>query len=144
MHLEYQEILKNNPDLEEKVSNYPSKVFSGKESDIVESPNVFFCYAIPGLENVKSDDEEQKWSFDTGITKWYLFDVESGNIFEEPTSITEIIRSTTDTSRSLSMARASLIDIRKSMDKHIKNTYLKSIQAPIGVKPKLTAWMEIW
>ena len=144
MHLEYQEILKNNPDLEQKVSNYPSKVFSGKESDIVESPKVFFCYAIPGLETVKSDDEEQKWSFDIGITKWYLYDVESGNIFEEPTSITEIIRSTTDTSRSLSMARASLIDIRKSMDKHIKNTYLKSIQAPIGVKPKLTAWMEIW
>ena len=42
-----------------------------------------------------------------GIMKWYLFDVESGNIFDEPTSITEIIRSTTDTSRSLSMARTS-------------------------------------
>jgi len=29
------------------------------------------------------------------------------------------------------------------LEKHIKDTYLKSLQAPIGVKPVLKAWMEL-
>jgi len=29
------------------------------------------------------------------------------------------------------------------VDKHITNTYLKKVQAPIGVKPVLKAWMEL-
>ena len=70
MHLEYQEILNNNPELEERLFNYPSKVFSGKESDMVISPKVFFCYSIPGMENAKSDTDEQEWTFESGITKW--------------------------------------------------------------------------
>ena len=96
------------------------------------------------MESSKSDKDENEWTFEAGITKWYLYDVESGDIIEEPTSINDIIRSTPDTPRELNIARESLIEIRKSMDKHIKNTYLKSVQAPIGVKPKLAAWMEIW
>ena len=30
-----------------------------------------------------------------------------------------------------------------SLNKHIKNTYLKQVQAPIGVKPNLKCWMEL-
>ncbi len=30
-----------------------------------------------------------------------------------------------------------------TVDKHIKNTYLKQIQTPIGVKPVLKCWMEL-
>ena len=30
-----------------------------------------------------------------------------------------------------------------SLNKHIKNTYLKQVQAPIGVKPVLKCWMEL-
>ena len=29
------------------------------------------------------------------------------------------------------------------LKKHIKNTYLKKVEAPLGVNPKLLAWMEI-
>jgi len=29
--------------------------------------------------------------------------------------------------------------IRRKIDKHIKNTYLKKMQAPVGVKPILNA-----
>jgi hypothetical protein len=36
-----------------------------------------------------------------------------------------------------------LTDIRLKVEKHIKNSYLKSLQAPIGVKPVLKAWMEL-
>ena len=36
-----------------------------------------------------------------------------------------------------------LIDIRDKVRKHIKNSYLKNIDAPLGVVPTLLAWMEI-
>lgn len=32
---------------------------------------------------------------------------------------------------------------RESVERHIKNSYLKQVQAPIGVKPVLKAWMEL-
>jgi hypothetical protein len=34
-------------------------------------------------------------------------------------------------------------ELRGKIEKHIKNTYLKSVQAPVGVKPVLKAWMEL-
>jgi hypothetical protein len=36
-----------------------------------------------------------------------------------------------------------LSEIRKKIEKHIKNTYLRRVQAPQGVKPTLKAWMEL-
>ena len=123
--------------------NYPSKVFSGKQSDLISSNHVFFCYAIPGIDNDSTEHDEPMWTMEAGITKWYLYNVEKDSIIEEPTSIIDIIRSDPETPRSLHLGKESLVEIRKKMDKHIKNTYLKSIQAPIGVKPKLMTWMEI-
>lgn len=37
----------------------------------------------------------------------------------------------------------SLRDIRLKVEKHIKNSYLKQVQAPVGIKPQLKCWMEI-
>jgi len=33
--------------------------------------------------------------------------------------------------------------IRQKVDKYIKDTYLRKVQAPQGVKPTLKAWMEL-
>ena len=38
---------------------------------------------------------------------------------------------------------AALREIRLAVEKHIKNTYLKKVQAPVGVKPTLKCWMEL-
>lgn len=32
--------------------------------------------------------------------------------------------------------------VRYGMDKHVTNTYLKKVQAPMGIKGTLLAWME--
>ena len=34
-------------------------------------------------------------------------------------------------------------EIRTSIEKHTKNTYLKKVQAPIGAHAILKAWMEL-
>jgi hypothetical protein len=41
------------------------------------------------------------------------------------------------------MAKETLKEIRKRMDGHVRNTHLKFIQAPMGVKATIKAWMEL-
>ena len=53
------------------------------------------------------------------------------------------IRSTPDTPRRCVIEQATLSGIRAKVEKHIKNTFLKRMQAPVGVKPILKAWMEL-
>ena len=48
-----------------------------------------------------------------------------------------------DTPRQTATPKKDLTEIRREMDTHIKNMYLKKVQAPIGVKSTLLAWMEL-
>src|SRR5206468_3536120 len=105
---------------------------------------VFFCYSLPAPSAVDRESEEASaWREDTGITAWYLFDVESVEIVEEPSAILELIRSEPDTPRKVAFQQEALSEIRMTVEKHIKNTYLKRVQAPTGVRPILKTWMEI-
>ena len=54
-----------------------------------------------------------------------------------------IIRSTPETPRKHDIPEKTLSEIRVKVEKHIKNTYLKQVQAPMGVRPVLRAWMEL-
>jgi superfamily II DNA or RNA helicase/HKD family nuclease len=137
MHLEYQQLLKEFPELEEKLKSLPGKVFSGKESPNKDAKAVFFCYGRPGR------DAQDNWSIEAGDVCWYLYDIQAETIIEDATKVIDIIRSEPATPRKCVMETKTLGEIRKTIEKHIKNTYLKKIQAPIGVKPKLIAWMEI-
>lgn len=146
MHLEYQKLLSDNPGLEERLSTLPGRVFSGKQHPSPESRAVFFCYALPAPSAGKQDREAQDtsvWSDEAGFTKWYLYDLATEKILDEPSEIIDLIRSTPDTPRHRAIENQTLSEIRAKIDKHIKNTYLKQVQAPIGVKPVLKAWMEM-
>ena len=78
-----------------------------------------------------------------GTAAWYLADLASGRISAEPTKIIGAIRSTPETPRVTAIVPPTLAEIRATVERHIKNTYLKQVQAPIGVKPVLKAWMEL-
>jgi len=62
---------------------------------------------------------------------------------EEPGEIVESIRSAPDTPRRSTFEEQTLVDIRKDVEKHIKNSYLKRVDAPVGMKPALRCWMEV-
>lgn len=138
MFLEYQKLLKNHPDLAERLDNLPLKVFSGKSHSIENASAVFFCYALPAR-----DAESDEWTLEAGHCRWYLFDSESEDVVEDPTELVGMIRCTLRSARKVSMPHKALSEIREKIDKHIKNTYLKKSQAPVGVKPTLMAWMEL-
>lgn len=146
MHLEYQKLLADNPGLEERLNRLPRRVFSGKQHPTHGCRAVFFCYALPAPSARDRDGESQnaeKWTEEAGFTKWYLYDLDNEKIMDEPSEIIDLIRSRPDTPRHRVLEDKTLSEIRVQIDKHIKNTYLKQVQAPIGVKPILKAWMEL-
>jgi len=146
MHLEFQKLIQQSPDLEAKLNNLPGRVFSGKEHPSKGTKAVFFCYALPAPPTNRLDSkpaEETTWTLEAGFTKWYLYNLENEKIMDEPEDIVKIVRSKPETPRHHVMQEKTLAEIRAIMDGHIKNSYLKKVNAPFGVKAMLKTWMEL-
>jgi hypothetical protein len=144
MHLELQALFRMQPDLESRLRALPGKVFSGRKHPRSGPRSVFFCYALPARPVGEAASEDQTvWTLDAGYVQWYLLDLEKGSILEEAPQISDVVRSTTETPRHCEIKPATLKQAREKLEKHIKNTYLKKVQAPLGVEPVLRAWMEI-
>jgi superfamily II DNA or RNA helicase len=138
MHLEYQALLQELPQLEENLRRMPGSIFSGRKKPPKGSRGVFFCYRLPAL-----DIEKDEFTDEAGTARWYLFDFDRDEILEEPGEIIESIRSKPSTPRHCAMEELTLVEIRDKVLKHIKNGYLKRLDAPVGVKPTLKCWIEL-
>ena len=139
MHLEYQKLLRQNPELANRLEMMPGSVFSGRRKLAKGARGVFFCYSLPAL-----DKQEGDFTLEAGPTRWYLYDLDQDAIIESPGQITASIRSRTRTPRRCTMEEKTLKDLRKRVLRHVRNTYLKQVQAPINApKPKLMCWMEL-
>ena len=146
MHLEFQQLLKDHPELEGQLKAMPLRIFSGKQHPRPDTRAVFFCYALPApaaKDREAGAADALAWSEDAGHTKWYLFALANEKIVDEPSEIIDLIRSRPDTPRQLVIEAKTLSEIRAVIERHIKNSYLRQVQAPIGVKPVLKCWMEL-
>jgi superfamily II DNA or RNA helicase len=160
LHLEYERLLKQYPDLAGRLRGLPGRVFSGKAHPKPGAKAVFFCFAMPApvaTAAVPTNSAQPaqpgapvEWAADGGDAKWYLYDLtgdegrkDAERIIDEPPRIVEFVRSTPETPRQQVIAQPTLSEIRGKVEKHVKNTYLKQVQAPQGVKPALKAWMEL-
>ena len=138
MHLEYQTLLSENPELGDYLSGLPGAIFSGRKCPAKGTRGVFFCYGLPAMDTEKGEFTEE-----AGVTRWYLYDIDKDAILEEPRAIIDSIQSKPETLRKCVTEEKTLMDIRANVLKHIKNTYLKRVDAPLGVKPSLKCWMEL-
>ena len=138
MHLEYQDLLQTDPTLEARLKGLPGAIFSGRKRLAKGARGVFFCYALPAL-----DKEANAFTEAAGTARWYLCDLDRDAILEEPGDIVASVRSKPNTPRKCTTAEKTLIEVRDKVEKHIKNTYLKRVDAPVGVKPSLKCWMEL-
>src|SRR5690606_26532754 len=127
LHLEYQELLDQHEGLEERLAGLPKAIFSGRRRTAEGSEGVFFCYRLPAL-----DTESGEFTLEAGATRWYLYTLPDGTVLDEPEQIAGAIRSTPDTPRVCTTDRPLLVTIRDGVLKHIKNTYLKRLDVPIG------------
>jgi superfamily II DNA or RNA helicase len=137
MYLAYQQLLQDHPGLLERIPYLPKRVYSGKAHPIENAKAVFFCYQLPA----KNADGE--WVEEAAFTRWYLYEIETGDILEDATHIVKLIESTPETPRRTNISRLDLSAIRRQLDKHITDTYLKKVQALQGVEATLLAWMEL-
>ena len=138
LNLEYQRLLASHPGLEERLDGLPSAVFSGRQRAETSPVGVFLCYRLPAL-----DLESGEFTLDAGTTRWYLETFDGGPVLEEHAQIADYIRSDALTPRVTTIDRPALIHARDRVQKHIKNTYLKRVDAPVGVEPALRCWMEL-
>jgi hypothetical protein len=138
MQLELERLLAADPELAGRLTALPGRIFSGKAHPQPGTQAVFFCYALPG-----ENRETQQWDEASGRSAWYLWLVADGRILDQPEEIHGYIRCEPSTPRQCAVAVPTLRDIRLKLEKHITQTYLKKVQAPVGVKPVLKCWMEL-
>jgi ERCC4-related helicase len=147
MHLEYQKLLAEDSGLQARLDYQPETVFSGKEHPKQTAEALFLCYVLPAEDKAEAEQKGQEkaisWTEEAGKTAWYLYDLSTGKILEDPAAIVNFIRCKPDTLRRVVLDPEKLKEVRSKVDRHITNTYLKQVQAPIDVKPKLKCWMEL-
>lgn len=133
--LAYQELLSENPGYEDLVLTLPKKMFSGKAK--ASTRGMFFCYELPTMLS------DGTWSNGNGLYRWYLLDTENGLIKDRVYDIWNEIKCSKPEHRVLSSTEETFAASRKSVEAFIKKTYMRSVQAPIGVRPRLVTWMEL-
>jgi superfamily II DNA or RNA helicase len=138
MALEYQLLMRENPGYENTVKTIPAKIYSGKDGSGAGKKGFFFCYELP------SKRPDGSWTkTGEGFCKWYFLDSETGKISEQAYEIWRVIKSEKKTPRALSITETDFAAIRKTLDSHINKSYMRAIQAPVGIKPRLVTWMEL-
>ncbi len=139
MHLEYQKLLKNHPDLADHLEGLPGSVFSGRRKPRKGARGVFFCYSLSAMDN-----STKEFTLEAGPTRWYLYDLDSDTVIESPGEIINSIRSKPNTTRRCTTPRPTLTEARNQVLLHVRGTYLKQVNAPIDAPdPKLHCWMEL-
>ncbi len=110
------------------MNGLPGAIFSGRKRPAKGARGVFFCYALPAL-----DKETGEFTEEAGTTRWYLYDLDRDAILEEPGEIVASIRCKPEHPAALHHRGEDPrgASAARSM-KHIKNTYLKRVDAPVG------------
>ena len=152
LRLTLDRIVKEHSELARKWKSMPYHVISGKINEEGRK-GVFFCYRIPEPHPLSDDKIERglipNWSTENGMgdSRWFFFDIETEEILDGVGMMSEmhrIIQCEHDAQRSVSLDDDSLRQIKKKVEKHIKNTVMRALQAPAkGAKPRLVCWINI-
>jgi hypothetical protein len=168
MHLERERIEAQHGDLWSKLSELPRRLFSGRrigdgfapflnrEGQVVEDvkapsrAGVFACYRMPPViaQGAKDLFEIKEEAFDEskhrpGPVRWYFLDAETKTVTEDLTVAWPHARCAAPTPRKTEQGPGALRPSLKAIEKHIKNTYMRDAQVPVGAKPTLLAWLEV-
>lgn len=99
----------------ERLAALPGRVFSGKPHPAANAKAVFFCFALPA-PGARVQEKERAdvgvWTEEAGSVKWYLYDLATNRIVDEPTEVIGSIRSTPATPRKHDIPNETLSDIR--------------------------------
>ena len=102
----------------------------------------------PLTEKEIESGEIFKWVTEDGIgdSRWFFYDLDKDEITSGVGAMGvmhSIIECEPATERSISLDKEALKTCKKKVQKHVKNTVLKSLDAPMGTKPRLVCWMSV-
>lgn len=145
LRLEYEELVRQHPELAASLPDLPLKLFTGRQSPQSGVRAVFFCFRIPHPDPdlIEAADGAARWSEPAGETVWLCTDPEGKTIAETPRNIADLIRSLPETPIHHALDRAGLSKLREKIEKELIKTHLRPLQAPVGVSPVLKCWMEV-
>lgn len=135
MALEYQRLMLENPGYDDLVKALPKKMFSGKSSE--PGNGLFFCYELP------TKRADGSWTAGDGLYKWYILGTDSKEIIEQPHDIWKAIKSIPETSRIMTVTSDDFGEMRKIIESFLNKSYMRNIQAPLGLRPRLVTWMQL-
>lgn len=135
MNLAYQELMTSHPQYSSEVIHLPKRMFSGKNAGMRQG--VFFCYELP----IKKADGT--WSHGDGIYRWYFLDTAQQVVISNTYQIWQLIKCTEEEKRSLTISEEGFKTSKGKIEKHIRDSYMKRIQAPLGVNFRLVSWMQL-
>ena len=135
MALAYQNLLAENPDYDQTLLSLPRKMHSGKTAST--KAGYFFCYELP------SKRADGTWTDGDGLYRWYIVDPATGIVFDQAYEIWKAIECGREEPRRLETTEEDFAAVRKTIEAYIKKSYMRAVQAPIGVKPRLVTWMQL-
>ncbi len=135
MALAYQDLLAANTGYDDLVLTLPKKMHSGKT--VSTRFGYFFCYELP------TKRADGSWSDGDGLYRWYMVDPSTNDINDQTYEIWKAIKCEPDEMRVLNTTEDDFAEVRKKIESYIKKSYMRAVQAPIGVKPRLVTWMQI-
>lgn len=130
-----QQLLADNPDYSDIVLALPRKMFSGKMASTRKG--FFFCYELP------SKRADGTWTDGDGLYRWYLVDADNDTVTDDTYEIWKAIACRKEEPRVLTVSAEQFEAVRKKADIYIRKNYMRAVQAPIGVKPRLVTWMQL-
>ena len=135
--LAWQTILEAHPDYEEQVESLPKKMYSGKVASTRKG--WFFCYELP------SKRADGSWTEPgDGLYRWYTVDPTLEIINDTTYECWKAIECDEQEPRVLPCREEELATARKAMETYLKKNYMRQVQAPMGVKPRLVTWMQLY
>lgn len=134
MVLAYRKMLTADPNYPIIVKSLPKKMYSGKKANC---NGYFFCFELP----MKTPDGS--WSTTEDLCRWYLLDTDSHKVTGNIHDIWSLIKCTSGESRRVVRNINDFTAARKEIEAHITETYMRQVQAPMGVRPRLVTWMEL-
>lgn len=135
MALAYQKLLATQPDYPTLVEFLPKKMYSGKQATTFNG--FFFCYELP-MKRI-----DGTWTDGDGWYRWYLLDPETKKVMESTYDIWKAIKCMPDEPRNIHTNESGFSEARKLIENYLKKNYMRSVQAPLGVRPRLVTWMEL-
>jgi hypothetical protein len=144
LRLEYDAMRVAHPELIEAARALPKKAFSGRKA-ADGTARVFFCHRIPRPDVSMLDAEpgQPRWSLDAGYTVWTEVTPEPSGCTHDASTIAHRIRCEPTEKRVTTIAKGSFKALREQVEKDLVKDHLRLLQAPIGVVPSLSCWMEL-